>query len=136
MVLVSGTQTQESQLSNSVLQGTGLGPPLWTLFYKDSALSVRLFEFTEVVVADDFNAWRDFEPGRPIGSILVQCRLCQSSLYRWGVANSVKFDADKQSVHVLHRTCGHGDGFRLIGLTFGESLRMKHAMIELAREAG
>ncbi len=136
MVLVSGTRTEEAELKNSVFQGTVLGPPLWNLFYVDASQSVHPKGFTEVVFADDFNSWRAFDVGTAIGEILESCRECQSSLHRWGQANSVKFDPGKESFHVLHRTRGHGDSFRLLGLLFDESLRMCGALSEIGREAG
>ena len=51
-------------------------------------------------------------------------------------ANSVRFDIEKGSFHILHRTRAHGEGFILLGLHFDESLRMVIVIVELAREAG
>ena len=134
-VLVSGLKTSESALSNSVFQGTVLGPPLWNLFYADASPSVRCLGFTDVVFADDFNCWKAFAAGTTCQEISRQTRRCQGNLHEWGAANSVKFDAGKESFHVLHRTRNHGDGFRLLGLSFDESLRMGKACSEIAREA-
>ena len=67
---------------------------------------------------------------------MKQTKQCQCNLQEWGAANSVKFDASKESFHVLHRIRSHGEGFRLLGLSFDEALRMGKVCLEIAREAG
>ncbi len=134
--MVGGSKTDEAELSNSVFQGTVLGPPLWNFFYVDASQSVRFIGFTDVVFADDFNCWKSFRTGTPSHEIYRQSQRCQANLHDWGAANSVRFNAGKENFHVLHRTRGHGGGFRLLGLLYDESLRMGPAMSELAREAG
>ena len=137
IVLVSGAQTSEQVLRDSVFQRTVLGPALWNLFYADSSRSVWPLGFTEVVFADDFNCWKAFDTHyTQINEILRQCQRCQGNLHNWGSANSVRFDAGKESFHVLRRTRGHGDDFKRLGLTFDVSLRMCVAVSELACEAG
>ncbi len=111
VVVVNGDSSAERILANSVFQGTVLGPPLWNLFYLDACLAVRRLEFTDVVFADDFNAWKTFTQGTAIDDMLAECLQCQDSLHSWGRANSVKFDPSKESFHVLHRTRAHGDDF-------------------------
>jgi len=135
-VVVGGVASEERVLSNSVFQGTVFGPPLWNLFYGDSILAVRPLSFIEVIFADDFNCWKPFARGSDVGNILNECRECQTALHRWGRANSVKFDAGKESFHVLHRSQGFGDDFRLLGLEFDVSLRMVGALAIIGREAG
>ena len=135
-VVVCGTKSNPTELANSVFQGTVLGPPLWNIFYADAALATRLLRFIEVVFADDYNCWKPFSRNTDRPEILRQCEACQARLHEWGAANSVKFDPDKESFHVLHRSHGFGDEFKLLGLTFDVSLRMERGVSILAREAG
>ncbi len=136
VVVVGGDASAERVLANSVFQGTVLGSPLWNLFYLDAFMSVRNLDFTDVVFADDFNAWKKFAQGTPLEAMLEACSACQSSLHTWGRANSVKFDSTKESFHILHRTRSHGDDFLLLGIIFDCELRMHGAISRLAREAG
>lgn len=46
----------------------------WNLCYEDVALATQLVEFFEVVVADDFSAWRHFEVGTPLDEIMGECK--------------------------------------------------------------
>ena len=135
-VVVCGAKSDPTELANSVFQGTVLGPPLWNIFYADAALATRLLRFIEVVFADDYNCWKPFSRNTDRPEILRQCEACQARLHEWGAANSVKFDPDKESFHVLHRSHGFGDEFKLLGLTFDVSLRMERGVSILAREAG
>ncbi len=135
-VIVGGERSAETALTNSVFQGTVLGSPLWNLFYVDANSAVRPSGFTEVVFADDFNAWKGFEAGTAVGAILAECRSCQDTLHRWGRANSVKFDSTKESFHVLHRRRGYGDDFRLLGVDFDSELVMDRGCCAIAKEAG
>ena len=124
VVVVGGAISGLRTLCNSVFQGTVLGPPLWNVFYKDAAQSIRRCNFTEVVFADDFNTWCAFN--RQIGNdeILSSCRECQALLHAWGRTNSVSFDPGKESFHVLHRMRGVGDDFPLLGLINNCSLKL------------
>ena len=42
----------------------------------------------------------------------------QQELHRWGAANQVSFDADKESKHVLSRSEPFGADFKLLGVVF------------------
>ena len=55
MVVVGGEKSGITELTNSVFQGTVLGPPLWNMFYADAALATQLLRFVEAVFADDYN---------------------------------------------------------------------------------
>ena len=136
VVVVGGSSSLPTPLANTVFQGTVLGPPLWNLFYMDASFVVRLRGFTDVVFADDFNCFKSFSAGTAVDDILSECRDSQAALHSWGRANSVRFDASKESFHVLHRTNGHGDEFLLLGTLFDVELRMGTAVATLAREAG
>ena len=92
--------------------------------------------FVEVVFADDYNCWKHFPSSPARDEIFWQCNACQARLHEWGAANSVDFDPAKESLHVLHRTNGVGEDFKLLGLTFDVELRMGRGVSILAREAG
>ena len=62
-VIVSGAHSAETALTDSVFQGTVLGPPLWNIFYKDAVTVLKTLKFLEVVFADDFNCWKPFAAG-------------------------------------------------------------------------
>ena len=136
VVIVGGSSSVPAPLCNTVFQGTVLGSPLWNLFYVDSSDAVRPKGFTDVVFADDFNCFKPFPAGTSVHNILSECQGCQTELHGWGRANSVRFDASKESFHVLHRTNGHGEDFLLLGILFDVELRMGIAVTTLAREAG
>ena len=76
VLAANGNFSEEQMLNNSMFQGTVLGPPLWNMFYEDAYLSMKLFEFVEVVFANDFNCWRQFAAGSSFDGIL---RLCENS---------------------------------------------------------
>ncbi len=136
VVVVGGATSAQAPLCNTVFQGTVLGSPLWNLFYVDASFAVQPLGFTDVVFADDFNCYKAFPAGTSVDDILCECRRSQDELHDWGKANSVRFDASKESFHVLHRTHGHGDDFVLLGILFDVELRMGRATTVLAREAG
>ena len=56
---------------------------------------------------------------------------CQAELHRWGKANQVSFDANKESVHVISHTQPHGDNFKILGVMFDCQLRMGAAVEDL-----
>ena len=136
MFIVSGGQSAEAALTDLVFQGTVLGPPLWNIFYRDAVAAVKTIKLLEVVFADDFNCWKPFAAGTCIQEISKQSLRCQANLHEWGRANCMRFDASKESFHVLHRTNGCGEDFLLLGILFDTGLRMHKANAVLAREAG
>ena len=44
-----------------VFQGTVWGPMLWNVFYEDASKAIRSKAFTEIVFADDLNAFRKYD---------------------------------------------------------------------------
>ena len=60
----------------------------------------------------------------------------QRELHKWGDANQVVFDADKESQHVLSMTDPEGSSFKLLGVPFDTELSMAHAVSELVSSAG
>ena len=134
-VTVGGQQSRPMKIQDMVFQGTVLGPPLWNIFYADAASAIRIFEFMEIIFADDLNAFKCFKSRTPNDAIRLDMRQCQSELHKWGRANQVTFDASKESMHVLAREGGEGSNFKLLGVVFDHALSMKDAIHELVADA-
>ena len=135
-VAVNGEFSDEMKLRDMVFQGTVWGPTLWNVFYEDAALPIRDSSFTEVVYADDLNAYAEVDKDTSNTEALEQARTCQTLLHTWGRANQVSFDASKESFHVLSQHEPEGEDFKLLGVLFDCQLRMEGAVKELAQEAG
>ena len=75
-VIVSGTQSAEAALADSVFQGTALGPPLWNIFYTDAVAVVKTFKFLEIVFADDLNCCKPCAARTPMHEIPRQSQRC------------------------------------------------------------
>ena len=101
-VAVGGEYSKEMTLRNMVFQGTVWGPMLWNLFYEDAAKPVRDKGFTEVVYADDLNAYKEVAADVPNTKALEEAGECQEALHTWGRANQVAFDSGKESFHVSY----------------------------------
>ena len=89
-VIIGGVQSKEMPISNMVYQGTVLGPTLWNLFFEDAREAINEYNFTEVVFADDLNAFRIFSSTAKTKDIQKSMHLCQSELHKRGKANQVK----------------------------------------------
>jgi hypothetical protein len=87
-----------------VFQGTVFGPPLWNIFYEDARQAVQDYLFTEVVYADDLNAYREFPGTVPNSKITASTKSCQRELHNWGVANQVEFDPGKEFIFCPEQT--------------------------------
>ena len=123
-------------LSNMVFQGTVTGPTLWNLFYEDARHAINECFFTEVVFADDLNAYRPFPATTHNSAIMRSIKNCQTELHKWGAANQVAFDPSKESQHVLSLTDPAGGVFRLLGVPFDTELSMAAAVSEIVSAAG
>jgi hypothetical protein len=77
-VLEVGAQSAEMLFKNMVNQCTVLGPILWNLFFEDARLAINEYHFTEVVYADDLNAFRIFGASESTDIIQKSRDLCQS----------------------------------------------------------
>ena len=60
VVVVGGSKSRQLVLENMVFQGTVWGPMLWNIFYADAATAIRSTDFTEIVFADDLNAFKKY----------------------------------------------------------------------------
>ena len=140
-VVVCGVCSPEEPLTDSVFQGTVLGPPLWNIFYADARHAVNHKGFAERVFADDFNAWKAFfvshlNVPEYQATAFAELEAVQKELHSWGEANRVRFDPAKESLHLLHRRFYKGDNFKLLGVVFDVQLLMHSASSQVATEAG
>ena len=67
--------------------------------------------------------------------ILVELEACQAELHTWGAANAVKFDAIKESFHIVSRTSPYGEPFKILGIMFDAKLLMHEAIRGTTTEA-
>ena len=135
-VAVNGRFSAVFVLEHMVFQGTVWGPTLWNVYYEDAAKPVTESGFTEVVFADDLNAFKEVPAKTPNEEALQEAKDCQTKLHRWGSANQVSFDPTKESFQVLSPKEPEGEGFKLLGVPFDCQLKMEQAVKELTREAG
>ena len=133
--MVEGKRSEALRLVDMVYQGTVFGPTLWNLFYADCSRAILKCEFTEVVYADDLNAFKEFEGSKENEDIVEEVKECQLELHRWGAANQVSFDPAKESMHVISHVDPSGDDFRILGVKFDCRLQMAAAVSELVVEA-
>ena len=124
-VVVEGQMSKIMELLDMVYQGTVWGPPLWNAFYGDARTAVHKCGFTEVVFADDLNAFKEYSASTPDETLHSDMEQCQTEVHKWGAANQVAFDPAKESKHIL-ATQGRGSGgaFKLLGVTFDSGLIM------------
>jgi hypothetical protein len=131
-VVVSGETSVGVPLANQVFQGTVWGPPLWNVFFADAAPAVQKAGFTEVIYADDLNAFKRFPRDADPEDVKAALTKCQHELHTWGRANGVTFDSGKESTHLLSTSApADGKNFRLLGVLFDPKLTMTDAIDEL-----
>ena len=122
-------------MNNMVYQGTVWGPPLWNCFYKDARSAIRAVDFTEIVYADDLNAFKAYPNINCNNRISEEIKAVQSELHSWGRANRVEFDESKESMHIISKVAGFDSHFRLIGVEFDSKIIMDKAVQSLVIEA-
>ena len=83
-MVVGGKKSAPLVPSNMVFQGTVWGPTFWNLFYADAEKPVKEAGFTEVVFADDLNAFREVAADLDNEAALAEARQCQRRLHEWG----------------------------------------------------
>ena len=121
-MVVAGARSAAEQLTDSVFQGTVLGPVLCNIFYEDARRAANALGFTETVFADDLNCYRGFSvknTNRETAVTTAELHVhalsklqdVQKEIHAWGEASRVLFDPSKESLHVLHRRVGHGNSF-------------------------
>ena len=110
------------------------GLSLWNSYYGDSALAIRACNFTEIIFADDLNAFKVFDNSTLSDEIHRQLHQVQFELHSWGRANRVQFDANKESHHIISKVDPYGASFRLLGVDFDVKLIMDEAVNSLIKE--
>ena len=80
-VVVGGRCSDELLLRDMVFQGTVWGPLLWNVFYEDAVKPVRDSNFTEVMYADDLNAFAEVPATTSNTEALAAARTCQTALH-------------------------------------------------------
>ena len=135
-VCIDGCLSSKVTLRNMVFQGTVLGPPLWNIFFSDAQIAVREAGFEEEVFADDLNCFKVVNGN--FGDVYVNglTQRCQASLHRWGQANQVVFEPDKESMHILGRYSTYGGPFKMLNVVVYPRLSMREAAYTLSMEAG
>ena len=135
VVVVAGQKSRAMTLKNMFFQGTVSGPPLWNEFSADAAIPLRSCGCTEVIYADDLNAFKEYAASTSNADIQLDLRAAQQELHAWGRANQVAFDAGKESFAVLSRWPGHAEGvdFKILGVTYDKALTMSSAVDALAK---
>ena len=79
---------------------------------------------SEIVFADDLNAFREFPLATPNSDLFTQAKECQNKLHEWGRASQVAFDPLKESMHVVSHHCPEGSDFKILGVQFDCRLQM------------
>ena len=130
-VAVAGTLSNEIELTDTVFQGTVLGPPLWNTFFADVAESASSTGGREALFADDLNVFQEFARHTPLTQIQSELEQCRGRVHTWGRKNRVGFDASKEHILVLHPSSPHGAAFKLLGLMTDPDLRMHSAIDQL-----
>ena len=131
-VAVNGCLSDVFQMLDMVFQGTVWGTILWNVFFADASQAVTETGFDDIVFADDLNAVKTFAASAGDPSIHTSLRDCQFTLHRWGRANSVVFDASKESTHILALRPGDSSEFKILGVVFDCQLRMAKAIDQCA----
>ena len=131
---MDGKQAAALKLENMIYQGTVWGPWLWNFFDEDAQVALHKYHFTEIVFADDLNAFREFDLHVPSDSPTTAARMCQGELHASGRPNQVAFDPKKEAIHVVSHCCPKGPAFRILGVQFDCWLTMCDAVGEPASE--
>ena len=119
-----------------VYQGTVWGPTFWNVFFQDAREAIRRCNFTEVVYADDLNAFQEYPSHTRNELIMEDLKRAQRQLHSWGSANRVAFDAGKESLHIVSRSGPFGPNFKILGVEFDPKLLMHKTVHDCARECG
>ena len=93
------------------------------------------FNFDSIVYAGDLNLYKSFLNSTGDDCIFADLRAMQSALHSWGDRNFVKFDAAKESIHILSKHKAVGDDFRILGCIFDCKLTMSSCIHEMVVSA-
>ena len=134
-VVVGGQRSEALTLVDMLFQGTVWGPNLWNAFFNDACVAIQELLFSEIVYADDLNAFREFASTVDNSEIQANMDKCQVELHAWGKANQVQFDAGKESKHVLSLSEPEGENFKILGVVFDCQLDMSSAIDDMVAAA-
>ena len=99
-------------LSNTVFQGTVLGPTLWNTFFADVCTPASSTGGRESIFADDSNVFQVFARTCPIEDIYTSLQTCRARVHDWGRNNRVIFDVTKEHLQIIHPILGRGEDFK------------------------
>ena len=135
VVVVNGSCSARASLRNQVFQGTVWGPPLWNVYFSDARFAVQQCGLLDTFFADDLNCFQAFSANATAEEVYEPLQNCQKVLHEWGAANHVKFDADKETLHVLHRRSPAGESFKVLGVLWDTKLLMDEECEEVCKRA-
>ena len=90
--------------------------------------------FTELVFADNSNAFKEYASVTKNEEAFNAARTCQEKVHSWGRANQVSFEPTKESFHVVSHIQPEGEDFKVLGVTFDCELKMAGAVQKLVNE--
>ena len=111
-------------LTDSIFQGTVLGPPLWNVFFHDVADSARGHGGEEAMFADDLSVFKNFPLDVPNSVVVDDMTKTFNDVHKWGHRNRVEFDRAKEHIVIIHPTFGEGEPFKLLGCLCDVKLNM------------
>ena len=82
-VVVEGCSSEEFVLSNTVFQGTVLGPTLWNTFFADVCIPASSTGGHEAMFADDLKVFQVFLRMHPKEDVLASLQMCRSNVHQW-----------------------------------------------------
>jgi hypothetical protein len=131
----AGSASKLFVLSDSVFQGTVLGPPLWNAFAADVEIPTCNAGACPVDNADNLTAWMCFSASTPNATVLHELRSVRNAIRQLGEDTRVCFDASKEEVTIFHKTSGHGTTTKLLGGLFDPNPLMSDAVYAIAQQA-
>jgi len=134
-VTVEGALSDIFELSDTVFQGTVLGPTLWNVFFSDVAFPASLHGGSAAIFADDLNVFKCFDVHESNEEIAERMAHTQSEVHQWGQRNRVSFDQQKEHLNIIHPIQGEGDNFKLLGNLIDVKLLMTDAIEEILTRA-
>ena len=121
---VEGANTEFVDMENQVYQGTVLGPSLWNVYFAPVGDKIKQNTFGYNLFADDLTSHATVSNNIDNEDCLFVLANLQDSIHRWGRKEQITFDRDKESCHIISKTCPHGDPFKLLGISFDMKLQM------------
>ena len=99
--------------------------------------ALRAAGFSEMAYADDLSGSCAYPTHLSENFLLDDLRSAQRQLHIWGEANGVRFDAGKESFHILSRSGPtYSENFKMLGIRFDPKLNMQSAIHALLLATG